>query len=196
MKSEPFLCYDKNTSINYEQENIRQKVVIMMLENNVIPWKKRMMAVCIDYLVICGYLIVLFLVMMAVYFGIFKEIPPFTERQSQMIALVASVIPAILMFTWFDYHQGTPGRNKAGLFLYFQNKNVYTCLLRNIVKFLPWQLGHYGTIRGMYTNFDGIAIAINILSILLLVTMFVTGFFRKDKRHLADLVAGTQVQMK
>ena len=32
--------------------------------------------------------------------------------------------------------------------------------------------------------------------ILLLVTMFVTGFFRKDKRHLADLVAGTQVQMK
>ena len=50
------------------------------------------------------------------------------------------------------------------------------------------------TIHGIYTGFDAISIILEIVAITLLVTMFLMGILRKDKRHLGDILAGTQVQ--
>ncbi len=46
------------------------------------------------------------------------------------------------------------GKQKAELKLYYTNKTFGSSLVRNVIKFLPWQLGHMGAIRGIYTNFD------------------------------------------
>ena len=60
---------------------------------------------------------------------------------------------------------------------------------------MPWQIGHMATIHGIYTGFDGISIILEIIALTLLVTMFLMGILRKDKRHLGDILAGTQVQL-
>lgn len=69
-------------------------------------------------------------------------------------------------------------------------------LVRNIIKFLPWQLGHIGTIRGIYTNFDTVSIIFTICSTVLAIVLLVMGLVRRDKRHLGDLIAGTQTQVR
>ena len=60
---------------------------------------------------------------------------------------------------------------------------------------MPWQIGHMATIHGIYTEFDTLSIVLQIISLTLLVTMFLMGILRKDKRHLGDILAGTQVQL-
>ena len=69
-------------------------------------------------------------------------------------------------------------------------------LIRNVIKFLPWQLGHMGTIHGFYSDFDMLFIILSISATLLAVSLLAMTIFRKDKRHLGDLLAHTQVQPK
>ncbi|WP_373428201.1 hypothetical protein [Streptococcus ruminantium] len=80
-----------------------------------------------------------------------------------------------------------------GLKLAFKNRKYSFALVRNTIKFLPWQLGHMGTIRGVYTGFDTISIVLEVLSVGLMLVLFFMGTIRNDKRHLGDLIAGTQV---
>lgn len=165
-----------------------------MTSNNRIELKLRLKELVIDYLVILVYLFILFLVSITFYFLVLGGIPQFSEWHSQLIATCTSVIPVILIFAFQDYHGGSLGKKKAGLKLYFTKKSIWICILRNVIKFLPWQLGHMGTIRGMYANWDLTSLLLQNAATILLLVMLVMGFLRKDKRHLGDLLAGTQVQ--
>ncbi len=167
-----------------------------MLKENNITWKQRLKELFIDYICILTYLLILFGIAMGIYFIILKGIPEFNEWQSQLTATVTSVIPIILIFSFLDYTKGSVGKQKTGLELYYTNKTFIASLVRNIIKFLPWQLGHIGTIRGIYTNFDMLSIVFNICSIVLALVLLVMGLVRRDKRHLGDLIAGTQVLYK
>lgn len=166
----------------------------MLTENN-ITLKQRVKELFVDYIFILLYLIVLLGVTMGVYFIVFKDIPEFNEIQSQSIAAVASVIPIILIFSYLDYTKGSLGKRKAGLKLYYTNKTIASSVIRNVIKFLPWQLGHIATIHGIYTNYDTAAVIFSILSFALAIVLLIMGSVRKDKRHLGDLIAGTQVQI-
>lgn len=122
-------------------------------------------------------------------------IPQMSELQSQLIALVTSVLPVILIFTYLDYARGGSfGKKKAGLKLVYLYKSVKISLIRNIIKFLPWQLGHISTIRGVYTDYDLLAVGLSCVSLALATLLLLMTLLRKDKRHLGDLLAGTQVQ--
>lgn len=91
-----------------------------------------------DSLVILTYLVLLFGVTMAVYMLLLDEIPQMSELQSQLIALVTSVIPVVPVFTNLDYTQrGSSGKKKAGLKPVYCHKSVKRSLLRNVIKFLP-----------------------------------------------------------
>ena len=68
--------------------------------------------------------------------------------------------------------------------------------IRNVIKFLPWQLGHMGTIHGFYSDFDVLSIILSFSATLLAVLLLAMTMFRNDKRHLGDLLAHTQVQLK
>ncbi len=166
-----------------------------MLVTNDIPLSKRLKELFIDYIFIIGYLAILFSITITMYFVIFESIPEFSESKTQLIALFTSVIPIILIFSLLDYKKGSIGKRKAGLKLYYNNKTFVSSLIRNIIKFLPWQLGHLATIHGMYSNYDALAIIISILSIVLALTLLMMVIMRKDKRHLGDLLAKTQVQV-
>ena len=164
---------------------------------NSISFKKRMIELLFDYLFILAYLALLFLGSMLFYTIFFNGIPEFTEIQSQCLVFFTSVLPIILLFTFLDYTKnGSFGKAKAGLQLVYKKKTVQASLLRNTIKFLPWQIGHMGTIHGFYSDFDFLSIILSNSATLLAVLLLAMTLFRKDKRHLGDLLAHTQVQLK
>lgn len=168
-----------------------------ILASNPISFKKRMIELLFDYLFILAYLALLFLGSMLFYIIFFNGIPEFTEIQSQCLAFFTSVLPITLLFTFLDYtNNGSFGKVKAGLELVYQKKTVQASLIRNVIKFLPWQLGHMGTIHGFYSEFDVLSIILSISATLFAVSLLAMTLFRKDKRHLGDLLAHTQVQLK
>ena len=168
-----------------------------ILASNSISLKKRMIELLFDYLFILAYLALLFLGSMLFYIIFFKGIPEYTEIQSQCLVFFTSVLPITLLFTFLDYtNNGSFGKVKAGLELVYQKKTVQASLIRNTIKFLPWQLGHMGTIHGVYSEFDVLSISLSISATLLAVLLLAMTMFRNDKRHLGDLLAHTQVQLK
>jgi len=166
----------------------------MLTENN-ITWKIRLKELAIDYIFILIYLIILFAISIGIYLMVLKDMPQFNEFQSQLVAIFTSVIPIVLIFSYLDYTKGSIGKRKAGLKLHYKNKSFGSSLTRNIIKFLPWQLAHIGVIRAIYTSFDTVALIFSICSMVLALLMFVMGLVRNDKRHLGDLIGGTQTQM-
>ena len=167
----------------------------MFMSNNPISLKKRMKELFFDYLLILLYLALLFGVSMAVYHLFFKGIPKMNELQSQLIALLTSVIPIVLIFSYLDYSKdGSFGKRKAGLKLVYKHKSLKASFIRNLIKFLPWQIGHMSTIHGIYTDFDVWAIVLFFIGIVFAALLLLMGLIHKDKRHLGDLLANTQVQ--
>lgn len=168
-----------------------------ILASNSISFKKRMIELLFDYLFILAYLALLFLCSMLFYIILFNGIPEFTEIQSQCLVFFTSVLPITLLFTFLDYTKnGSFGKAKAGLQLVYKKKTVQSSLIRNAIKFLPWQIGHMGTIHGFYSEFDFLSIILSFIATLLAVALLAMMVFRKDKRHLGDLIAYTQVQLK
>ena len=171
--------------------------MMKILAINPISFRKRMIELLFDYLFILAYLALLFLDSMLFYIIFFNGIPEFTEIQSQCLVFFTSVLPITLLFTFLDYTKnGSFGKSKAGLQLVYKKKTVQASLLRNTIKFLPWQIGHMGTIHGFYSEFDSLSIILSFLATLLAVALLAMMVFRKDKRHLGDLIAHTQVQLK
>ena len=168
----------------------------MLKEENNIRIVDRIKELVIDWLVICMYLIMLAIISVSFYMIVLKGIPKVTELQSQLIATITSVIPIIIIFSILDFKRGSTGKQEVGWKLYFKKREFKYSVIRNIIKFMPWQIGHMATIHGIYTEFDTISIILQIISLTLLVIMFLMGILRKDKRHLGDIVAGTQVQHK
>lgn len=165
--------------------------------NNVIPIKRRIKELFFDYLVILLYLVFLFGIAISIYKFIFGGIPKMNELQAQLITTITSVIPIILIFSYLDYsNNGSFGKRKAGLTLVYKEKSFGASIIRNCIKFLPWQLGHMATIRGMYTNFDSLSMVLSIASVTFGLMLFVMAILRQDKRHIGDLLANTQVQLE
>ena len=167
----------------------------MFINNNPISLKKRMKELFFDYLLILLYLTFLCGVSMAVYHLFFKGIPKMNEILSQLIALLTSVIPIILIFSYLDYSKdGSIGKRKAGLKVIYKHKSLKASFKRNVIKFLPWQTGHMITIHGIYTDFYVWDIVLFFIGIGFAVLLLLMGLIRNDKRHLGDLLANTQVQ--
>ena len=166
-----------------------------MQQNNPIPFTARIKELCIDWLVISAYLLCLFAVSIACYFMTLGGIPTFSELHSQLIATFASVLVVVALFTYLDFKGGSIGKRTAGLEIYFAHRSFSRSLVRNSVKFFPWQIGHMAVIHGVYTEFDTMSIVLSFISCILLVIMFLMGTMRRDRRHLGDMLAGTQVQL-
>ncbi|RXK18704.1 RDD family protein [Macrococcus sp. DPC7161] len=135
---------------------------------------------------------ILFLVSSIVYLFL-GGIPNFTELQAQLISTFTAVVPIILLFTFFDSRKGSPGKRKLNLKIIFNHHSYLNYLLRNIMKFLPWQIAHIGIIRGMYTDFDLLSQCFTYGSLILLVVMLYMGLITHNKRHLADYIVGSRV---
>jgi uncharacterized RDD family membrane protein YckC len=168
-------------------------------KNNPIKVSKRLKEIFFDYLVILIYLALLLIISLAAFTFIVKEVPRFTYIQAQLIAFLASILPIVLIFSLLDCLKpfGTFGKRKAGLMVRYKRPSFFRSLLRNCIKFLPWQLAHIGVIEGVYGGDASLTATIfSSVAMLLAIIMLCMGLFRKDKRHLGDIIAGTQVVVR
>lgn len=158
--------------------------------------KLRLKALFIDYLCIIVYLFVLFAVTMSIYFIFFDGIPEFTEEKSQWIALLTTVLPITIYFTIQESGKefASLGKKRVGLKLKYLENPIYSSIIRNILKFLPWQLGHIAVIKGIYNGFGSYFVMIAyVLSILLPFIYIAMVLFRKDHRHIPDILSKSYV---
>ena len=180
---------------NIARIRLEEASFIELMSVNPVSKKQRLTELLVDWILICLYLITLFLVMLVINYVAFgKALPDHGELYSQLIATFTTTIPVSIIFAWLDFRwQGSLGKHFAGLRLVFKRPTFGKSLLRNFLKFLPWQLGHVSVIRFMYGKTDFLTIILYLLSIGLLVTYLVMGLGRQDKRHLPDFLASSQV---
>ncbi|SFL44648.1 RDD family protein [Gracilibacillus orientalis] len=157
--------------------------------------KRRFIALFIDWICISAYLILLLGIMQLVYLLVFNETPTFSSGQTQLISTLTSVIPIIILFSLMEgsARASTFGKRIKRLKISYPDHPKTRSIIRNIVKFLPWQLGHMGVIHGMYHNFNWVAMTLLSTSMLLAFLYIMMVLVRRDYRHVADLIAGTMV---
>lgn len=157
--------------------------------------KQRFIALLIDWLCISAYLILLFGIMQLVYLVAFNGIPAFSNWQTQLIATLASVLPVIILLSILEggSRASTFGKRVKKIKVFYPDHPKIRSAVRNIAKFLPWQLGHMGVIHGMYHDFNWLAMVYITISMFLAFLYIIMVLVRQDHRHLADLLAGTTV---
>jgi len=172
----------------------------MMTDTHKAPARQRLKEILIDWLCILAFLLLLYGFFAAFYRLVFHvSVLPLTEPASQALVTVVSVAPVIVAFAWLDLKKGgSIGKQKCNLTVRFQKAGFGRSILRNTIKFLPWQFGHMGTIHMIHTGFeyDLFAMAFHYAAIFMALALLGMGLLRKDGRHLGDLLAGTQVVPK
>jgi uncharacterized RDD family membrane protein YckC len=158
--------------------------------------KIRIRALLWDWIFISLYLIALLFVTLLFYYFVLGSIPIFSETQSQWVAFMASILPIICIFTFWECKRpyASIGKRNIGLMVRYRHSPIRGSIIRNILKFLPWQLGHMATIRGMYSGYEStLTLVLYGLSVLLPLVYILMVATRKDHRHLPDIMAGSFV---
>lgn len=102
--------------------------------------KVRLKALLIDYLMIVGYLLLLSLIMLSLYFFVLEGIPDISEKQTHWLSFLTTVLPIAVYYTIKEMAPPyqTSGKKKAGLIVKFKGNPLIGSIVRNILKFLPW----------------------------------------------------------
>ena len=112
---------------------------------------KRLKAFGFDYLIICGYIILLTgVTMVVVKFSSLLGLPlrwPENPILANSMAFVTLVLPVILYFTFQESSpkQSTWGKRKVGIRVVNAGESTLTrsqAFIRSLVKVIPWQIAH------------------------------------------------------
>lgn len=161
--------------------------------------KKRFVAFLIDYLLIVLWGIVLFAISMFIYNVVLDGIPKFDEIGMNLLSLTM-IVPVILYSIIMEAGKkhATLGKQKMTIkvsAIDCNTVNLCHIIVRNIIKFLPWQFGHMMIFRGFALNWElslfwmTMFIIADILPILWIAIVVI----RKDHKGIYDLIAGTIV---
>lgn len=160
--------------------------------------KKRFLSLFFEYLTILCYMAVLLGISMFLYFVMLDGVPMFSELGMNLISLTL-IVPVVLfsIITESNRKHATLGKLKMGLRVASTKSDtvkLWQIIVRNIVKFLPWQLAHMAIFHCFTLQWEFTA-AWTVVMILVEVLPFVwIGFlFRKDHRGIHDLIARTVV---
>lgn len=158
---------------------------------------KRLLALVIDWLLICGYLIAMALLAFLLYLIFWDRVPDFTAMQTQVIAALTSVVPVVIWFTLKESRipYATTGKIQMELTVKYRGDALKSALIRNVIKFLPWQIAHMGVIQGFYSNFDsGFGMLMVLVGIFLALTYIMQVVVTPSHRHFPDIIAGARVE--
>lgn len=176
-------------------------------DNHYAGFAKRLKAFGFDYLIICGYIILLTGVTMAVVkISSLLGVPlqwPENPVLADLMAFVTLVLPVILYFTLQESSskQSTWGKRKAGIRVVNGNGDRLTrgqAFVRSIAKVIPWQIAHTSLFHVPGWPFSVTTIpsaaTIGIAIVYVLVGIyFATVFISKKRRTPYDWVSGSYV---
>jgi len=163
----------------------------------------RIKAFAIDYLVILVYIVLLFAVTLAIS-GLFDaDLNNVDTLTAELTGFLTLTLPVILYFSFTEAgpHAGSIGKRKINLKVVSISAGKASfshTLLRNIIKFLPWEIAHFFVFQLFYfsrTNTEppgwvlyGLVTAQAIAVVYLLFILL-----RKDHRSVYELLSSTKV---
>ena len=164
---------------------------------------KRIKAFLIDYLIILiyvGMLLATTLLISRIFQLRSDNADPVI---GELIAFVTLTLPVILYFTLSENgkYAGTIGKRKLGLHVAsksFTKASFWQLLIRNCIKFLPWELAHFFIFRIFYYTSTNITTPTWVLtgligSQLLAIIYLLFLIFSKNKRSIYELFSQTRV---
>jgi len=160
--------------------------------------KKRFASLAIDFLVIVLWGLIVLVVSLFVYFVILGFVPDFSELGMNLVSLIL-IFPAILYFviTEAGKKHATFGKRKMKVHVASVNTglHLWQIIVRNLIKFLPWQAAHMMIFHGIAFKweFSSDLIILMGLAYILPCVYIVFICFKKDHRGIHDLIARTIV---
>ena len=165
-----------------------------------------MKAFIIDYVIILIYIGML-LGMSLLVSRIFKlKLDNLSPVAGELIAFVTLTLPVILYFTLSENgkYAGTIGKRKLGLHVVSKpltKASFGQLLIRNCIKFLPWELAHFFIFQLFYFNSNNKATPDWVLtglitSQLLAIIYLLFIIFNKNNRSIYELFSQTRVVLK
>ena len=165
---------------------------------------RRSLAFLIDYLLIAGYALLLLgaaLLLTQVSGGEISLVDPVT---GQVIGFLTLTLPVFLYFYLLENGKcrATLGKRRMGLQVMATREEGGApgrrILLRNLLKFLPWEMAHTGVHWIIYYNLTGQYPPFWVFALLILPQLAVLAYFISmavsgGVRTLYDRVAGTQI---
>ncbi|KAF1305205.1 RDD family protein [Candidatus Enterococcus willemsii] len=166
---------------------------------NVGNLKRRLLVLGIDYLFILLWAGFLFIIMMSLYYFL-GSIPTFNEWRMNLLSLTMfGPVFIYSLVTETSNQHATIGKSWMKLVVNSTNNQPIRfrqILVRNIIKYLPWQYAHMLIFRGFALNWelDPFWLGMFVLTYILPISWFVVVVIRKDHRGIHDLVAHTIVE--
>jgi uncharacterized RDD family membrane protein YckC len=164
------------------------------------PFKLRIYAFLLDYLVIVLYGI---LVVGIISFAFKSYITPLFSSSpvtAELTGLLMMTIPVSLYFIFSESSkwQGTLGKRKLGLYVVDgegKRIGIGRSIFRTAIKFLPWEVAHFGVWRLMLpTDFSEITILVILNAVNLMILLYlIIPLTNKKKKNVYDWIAGTEV---
>jgi len=160
-------------------------------------------AFIIDYVIILIYIGLLLGATLLVS-NVFKlKLDNLSPVAGEVIAFVTLTLPVILYFTLSENgkYAGTIGKRKLGLHVVGKTSTTATAwqlLIRNCIKFLPWELAHFFIFQLFYftstdqTSPDWVLVGL-IASQLLAIIYLLFMIFNKNNRSIYELFSQTKV---
>jgi len=156
----------------------------------------RFKAVLIDYFCIIIYLIMLFVISMGLYFYVNDEVPNYTEASLHVISFFTTFLPVVLYYSIIEglYSYQSFGKKLMKLQVKYKSHPIRSSFIRNIIKFLPWQIAHIAIIIGAYHGYDLIVVNILLIIASLLPVLYILMIiFNHNHRSLGDILANADV---
>jgi uncharacterized RDD family membrane protein YckC len=172
------------------------------LQNSIVI--KRLKAFAIDYLIIVFYIGLLLGVTLIISKLFYLKLNNVNPVSGEIIAFLTLTLPVILYFTLSENgkNAGTIGKRKFALQVVSTSRtkaNIRQLLLRNCIKFLPWELTHFFIYRLFYFNslnqtvpnwvLAGLIVSQGLALIYLLCIIF-----HKNNQSIYEYVSKTKVQ--
>ena len=163
------------------------------------PYKLRIYAFLIDYLVIIGYgilLVFLSFLLRSFFVPLFSK-SPFT---AELIGFCLITLPVMLYFISMEASRkgGTLGKRKMNIRVVNSDGGkigVARALFRSIIKFIPWEISHFAVWNMVrpshYSNalIMSILLSVNILAILYILFPLTN----KHRKNIYDWITNTKV---
>ena len=160
--------------------------------------KRRFGAFILDFILIVCYGAALFGISMFVYNMVLDGIPNFNELQMNLVSFIL-IVPVVLYSIMMESgrRHATLGKRKMKIKVASNTSGSVRfrqIAVRNIIKYLPWQLAHMTIFHGFALQWELTPLWSALLIAAAVLPVFWIGFlFRKDHRGLHDLIAKTIV---
>ncbi|MFD2566245.1 RDD family protein [Pseudotenacibaculum haliotis] len=163
---------------------------------------KRVFAFCIDYMVILVYVVGLYLASTLLH-SLNVDLSFESPFHQQLLGFFTLTLPVFLYFFLNEkYRSSTVGKRLMDLVI---QKNVLekksNIFLRNLLKFLPWEIAHTGVYFLFYFDKHNQEIPIWLWFVLIVPQIVILIYllsilFSKGKSSLYDLIANTKISLR